>query len=106
MTDQLYPSDLTDREWEYIRGLIPAAKAGGRRRQTDMRRTLNAIFYITRSGCAWRYLPREYPPWKTVYGYFRTWRSDGVWIRIHDRLRGLVRECVFRPIVNGDFGAR
>jgi putative transposase len=92
MSYQLYPSGLTDREWEYIKGLIPAAKPGGRSRQTDMRLTLNAIFYITRSGCAWRYLPREYPPWQTVYGYFRTWRIDGVWERIHDRLRALVRE--------------
>lgn len=92
MSNQLYPSDLTDREWEYIKGLIPAAKQGGRSRQTNMRLTLNAIFYLTRSGCAWRYLPREYPPWQTVYGYFRAWRIDGVWERIHDRLRASVRE--------------
>lgn len=92
MSYQLYPSDLTDREWEYIKGFIPAAKPGGRSRHTDMRLTLNAIFYITRSGCAWRYLPREYPPWQTVYGYFRTWRLEGVWERFHDRLRGSVRE--------------
>ena len=77
MIYQIYPSDLTDREWEYTKGLIPAAKPGGRSRQTDMRLTLNAIFYMTRTGCAWRYLPREYPPWQTVYGYFRTWRIDG-----------------------------
>ena len=92
MIYQIYPSDLTDREWEYIKGLIPAAKPGGRSRHTDMRLTLNAIFYITRTGCAWRYLPSEYPPWQTVYGYFRTWRIEGVWERIHDRLRDLVRE--------------
>lgn len=92
MIYQIYPSDLTDREWEYIKGLIPAAKAGGRSRQTDMRLTLNAIFYLTRTGCAWRYLPREYPPWQTVYGYFRAWRLAGVWERIHDRLRAAVRQ--------------
>jgi putative transposase len=57
-----------------------------------MRRVLNAIFYLTRSGISWRYLPKEYPPWQTVYGYFREWRLDGHWQRIHDRLRGLVRE--------------
>ena len=92
MNYQIYPSDLTDREWEYIKSLIPAAKPGGRKRETDMRLTLNAIFYLTRAGCPWRYLPREYPPWQTVYGYFRTWRLDGVWERIHDRLRDLVRK--------------
>jgi len=92
MSNQLYPSDLTDREWEYIKGLIPAAKPGGRERQTDMRLTINAIFYLTRTGCAWRHLPREYPPWQTVYGYFRSWRLSGVWERLHDRLRSLVRQ--------------
>ncbi len=92
MSYQLYPSDLTDREWEYIKALIPPAKSGGRHRQTDMRLTLNAIFYVTRTGCAWRYLPREYPPWQTVYGYFRTWRREGICERLHDRLRGLVRK--------------
>jgi putative transposase len=92
MSYQLYPNDLTDREWEYIKPLIPAAKPGGRKRRTDMRLTLNAIFYLNRTGCQWRHLPREYPPWETVYGYFRAWRIAGVWERVHDRLRGLVRE--------------
>lgn len=92
MNYQFFPSDLTDREWEYIKPLIPAAKPGGRNRSTEMRLVLNAIFYVTRTGCQWRYLPREYPPWQTVYGYFRTWRLDGVLERIHDRLRDLVRE--------------
>lgn len=92
MSYQLYPSDLTDREWEYIKPLIPAAKPGGRYRETDMRRTLNAIFYLTRTGGGWRYLPREYLPWQTVYGYFRTWRNDGTWQKIHDRIRGDLRQ--------------
>ncbi len=92
MSYQLYPSDLTNREWEYIKALIPVAKPGGRRRRTDMRLTLNAIFYVTRTGVAWRYLPRDYPPWPTVYGYFRAWRQEGIWERIHDRLRAMVRQ--------------
>ena len=92
MKKQIYPCDLTDREWEYIKDMIPPAKFGGRYRVTDMRKTLNAIFYITRTGSAWRYLPLEYPPWQTVYGYFRKWRLDGTWQHIHDRLRGDVRE--------------
>jgi putative transposase len=57
-----------------------------------MRVVVNAIFYVARTGCAWRYLPREYPPWKTVYGYFRHWRITGVWEHINDRLRATVRQ--------------
>lgn len=91
MSDQLYPSDLSDRAWKQLKPLIPPAKTGGRPRSSDMRRIVDAIFYITRTGCAWRYLPREYPPWKTVYGYFRRWRIDGVWERINDRLRSTIR---------------
>ena len=96
MSYQLYPSDLADREWHLIKGLIPPAKPGGRCRSTDMRLVLNAIFYLDRTGCAWRYLPREYPPWETVYGYFRQWRISGVWPRINDRLRALVRRAAGR----------
>ncbi len=91
MSNQLYPSDLTDREWEQLTALIPNCKIGGRPRSTDIRMVLNAIFYVTRGGIAWRYLPREYPPWQTVYGYFRSWKRTGTWHRIHDHLRALVR---------------
>ncbi len=93
MSNQLYPSDLTDREWEKLRGLIPAAKIGGRQRSTNMRSVLDAIFYLTRGGIAWRYLPREYPPWQTVYGYFRQWKKTGVWEAMHDHLRERVRQA-------------
>ena len=91
MSNQLYPSDVTDREWEIIAPLVPVAKTGGRRRATDMRQVLDGIFYVDRGGIAWRYLPREYPPWQTVYGYFRAWRLDGTWERMHDALRSAVR---------------
>jgi putative transposase len=92
MSYQLYPSDVTDREWNCIKALLPPATPGGRPRTTDMRLVLNAIFYVSRTGIAWRSLPREYPPWATVYGYFRRWRLAGVWQRINDRLRALVRQ--------------
>jgi len=77
MSYQLYPSDLTDREWHLIKYLIPPAKPGGRPRRLDMRLVLNAIFYVVRGGIAWSRLPREYPNRKSVYHYLRLWRLDG-----------------------------
>ena len=73
------PSNLTDAEWEGLRPLIPAAKPGGRPRTTDMRAAMNAIFYLLRTGCPWRYLPRDgIPPRSTVYNNFRAFKRDGV----------------------------
>lgn len=91
MSYQLYPTDLTDDQWEGIRDLIPAAKPGGRPRTTDPRQVINAILYVTVAGGQWRMLPREYPPWQTVYTYFRNWRRDGTWQRIHDTVRARLR---------------
>ncbi len=82
-----YPSDLSDPEWEILAPLLPTAKPGGRPRTVNLRRILNGIFYLLRGGCAWRMLPRDYGPWSTVYDYFRTWRLDGTWERIHTILR-------------------
>jgi len=79
-----------------IEPLIPPPKPGGRPRTTDIREVFNAISYLLRSGCAWRMLPHEFPPWQTVYHYFRQWRKDGTWERIHEALRGQVREQVGR----------
>jgi putative transposase len=92
MKTQLYPTDLTDRQWQFIKEHIPAAKPGGRPRTLDMRQVLNAILYLLKSGCQWRMLPREYPNWKSVYHYFRTWRDDGTWQRLHDTLRAALRQ--------------
>jgi putative transposase len=82
-----YPSDLNDDEWQIIKPLIPPAKPGGRPRDTDMREVLNGIFYVLRSGCAWRLLPHDLPPWQTVYHYFRQWKGDGTWERMNQTLR-------------------
>src|SRR5262245_42303440 len=90
---QRYPTDLTDTEWTVLTPLIPAAKPGGRPRTTDMREVINAIFYILRGGCQWRMLPTDFPPHQTVYHYFWTWRRAGVWERMHDTLRGDLREA-------------
>jgi transposase len=73
-----YTSDMTDREWALAAPFIPAAKRGGRRRTTDMREVLNALLYIAASGCAWRLLPKCFPPVSTVQRYFYAWRNAGL----------------------------
>lgn len=90
--NQLCPTDLTDRQWDYIKALIPPAKPGGKPRPLEMRAVVNAILYLRVTGCQWRMLPREYSAWQSVYGYFRQFRDDGTWQRIHDTLRAQVRE--------------
>ncbi len=87
-----YPSDLTDDQWEELAPLIPLAKPGGHPRTVDMREVINGILYVLRSGCTWRMMPHDLPPWSTVWGYFRRWRKAGTWERIHDALRPTVRE--------------
>jgi putative transposase len=66
-----YPTDLTDREWAVLEPLLPPAKPGGRPRSVNLRVILNGLFYVLRSGCQWRLLPRTYGPWSTVYAYYR-----------------------------------
>src|SRR5215471_17958025 len=88
---ELYPSDLTDEEWALLEPLIPPEKPGGRPRQVDMRAVLNGIFYVLRAGCAWRMIPREYPPKSTVYAYFARFRDEGVWEHIMTALRECCR---------------
>ena len=91
MAVPVYPSDLNDEEWALLAPLIPSSKPHGRPRSSDMRRISNGVFYMLRSGCAWRYIPREYGAWQTIYYYFRQWRRDGTWIQIHAHLRALAR---------------
>src|ERR687884_122474 len=86
-----YPTDLSDAEWSCIEPHIPTPTASGRPRVHPLREILNAIFYIVRSGCAWRLLPHEFPPWKTVHHYFRTWRINGTWEQLHAALRSRLR---------------
>ena len=87
-----YASDLSDAEWMILEPLIPPAKAGGRPRSVKMRQILNGIFYVLRSGGAWRLLPHDYPPWSTVYDYFRKWRNAGIWEGMVRTLRERLRE--------------
>ena len=91
MPRRAYPSDLTDQQWEVIEPLIPAALPGGRPRSVDMREVFNGILYVLRTGCAWRLLPHDLPPWGTVHYYKRKFRIEGVWSRIHDRIHEKAR---------------
>jgi putative transposase len=97
-----YPTDLTDKEWDHIKTLVPAPKSGkgkrGRPVEEEPRTRLNAIFYVVRAGCAWRLLPHDFGPWQTVYGYFRTWSKEGTWNVIHDVLRDCVRHQEERAV--------
>ena len=87
-----YPSDLSDAEWELLAPLLPPPSWTGRPRKWPARVIADAIFYILRSGCAWRMLPHEFPPWPTVFSHFRRWRRDGTLRRVHAALRARVRE--------------
>src|SRR5947209_13350711 len=84
---RLYPTDLSDAEWRLLTPHIPACKPGGRPEKWPRRFILDSIFYVIRSGCQWRLLPREYPPWQTVYHYFRLFRLDGTWAQLNRVLR-------------------
>ena len=86
-----YPSDLTDEQWALLEPHIPPCKHGGRQREVDIRRVVNGILYRNRSGCQWRMLPKDYPPWPTVYYYFAQWRDNGTLRRINDFFRAWVR---------------
>jgi putative transposase len=87
-----YPSDLSDREWALLKPLLSSAEKRGRPPKWPLRHVADAVFYLLRSGCSWRMLPREYPPWQTLYYHFRKWRIDGRLRRAHDHLREGVRE--------------
>ena len=97
-----YPTDVSDEEWNQIKSLVPTPKSGkgkrGRPIKLGRRNLVNAIFYIVRSGCAWRLLPKDFGPWQTVYGYFRAWCQDWTWKFIHDVLRDWLRKTEGRKV--------
>src|SRR2546422_6968298 len=96
MRNPPYPSDLTDEQWSLLAPLVPPTPEMGRPRQTDMREVVNALFYVNRAGCPWRMLPRDFPPWRTVYNYFEGWKRDGTWARMVRTLREQVRVAAGR----------
>ena len=93
---QRYASDLTDAEWALIAPHMPAVKRLGRPGQTELRSVLDAILYIARTGCQWRMLPKDFPPFTTVQGYFYDWRDDGLFEKINFELLLQAREAAGR----------
>ena len=93
-----YPSDLTQAQWALIEPMIPDAAPGGRPRKVAKREVVEAILYLLRAGCAWRLLPHDFPPWQTVYYYFRRWQRQGVWASAHHALVMAARERVGREV--------
>jgi putative transposase len=91
MESRRYPTDLSDDEWRCIGPHLPGPTGRGRPRLHGLRTILDAVFYVLKSGCPWRLLPRDFPPWKTVYDWFRRWRIDGTWERLNTELRERLR---------------
>jgi transposase len=93
-----YPSDLSNAEWKILEPLLPIEKPGGRHRGYALREIINALQYLIRVGGAWRSLPHDLPRWQSVYHYFRLWKRDGTWLRIHDHLHEEVRQQMGRDL--------
>src|SRR5690242_12937171 len=91
-----YPSDLSDAEWACVQRYFPSLPKRGRPRLHPMRRILDAVFYVLRTGCPWRYLPTNFPPWQTVCYHFRRFRLNGTWHRLYTVLHRAERERVGR----------
>ena len=96
MESRRYLTDLSDDEWRCIGPHLPEPTGQGRPRLHGLRAILDAVFYVLKSGCPWRLLPKDFPPWKTVYDWFRRWRIDGTWERLNTELRERLRERLGR----------
>jgi len=81
-----YPSDITEQQWQRINTILPADKDRGRGRSTDLREVINGISYRWKTGCTWRMLPHDFPPWPTIYTYFQRWQRDGTLTQIRETL--------------------
>jgi putative transposase len=91
MESRRYPTNLSEDEWRCIVPHLPGPTGQGRPRLHGLREILDAVFYVLKSGCPWRLLPKDFPPWKTVYDWFRKWRIDGTWERLNTELRECLR---------------
>jgi transposase len=92
----VYATELTSKQWKVLEPLLPPPKPTGRPRSVSLMLVIQAILYVLVTGCAWRLLPKDYPPYSTVYYYFRQWRDDATWKRIHDALFEQVRRALGR----------
>ena len=92
MTRKAYDTDLTDTEWTALLPHVPLEKTGGRPKENTTREILNGSFYLVDNGCKWRAMPHDLPHWKTVYHYFRLWRTDGTWETLLTTLREETRQ--------------
>ena len=91
MNSKNYPSDLTDKQWRALSPYLPPPQKRGRPPKWEMRQIINAIFYFVKTGCPWRMLPADMPPWQTVYNYFAKWQANGTWIVIHQARNEQIR---------------
>src|SRR5690606_12784953 len=91
-----YATDLSDEEWSVVVDLIPRPRSGGRPAKWSRREILNAILYVLKTGCPWHLLPHDFPPYSTVFWYFRRWRKEGVWEQLNTALREQVRQQMGR----------
>jgi putative transposase len=91
MQRKAYDTDVSDQEWSLLQPTLPKAKHGGRPREAEMREIINGLFYLTKTGCQWRNMPHDFPPWQTIYTYFRNWKKDGTWKAVHDFFRRKLR---------------
>lgn len=97
MKRQPYPDDITDKEWELIEPILKKNDSpSGRKPKYEKREVMNAIFYLIRSGCSWRHLPHDFPPWNVVYTQFARWRNRGAFEKMHDRVKETMRELLGR----------
>jgi putative transposase len=92
MNERIYESDLTEEEWKNLEPILVRKKRRGPKSRVSLRQVINGIFYLLRTGCQWRYIPREYGNWGMIYGYFQRWTKQNIWQTINDYLRSKLRQ--------------
>ncbi len=92
MRKVIYPSNLSNKEWQALEPLFRNPSGRGRKRKWPVRTVLNAVFYVLKTGCQWRYLPKDFPPWQSVFYHFRQWQRRGKWFKAHEALRKATRK--------------